>query len=452
MSILRHLFVAVIYAAAAAAVALALPRAFPAMGIELSLVVGGVVLLGFALLHEAFSRQEEQGRLADELHDLRLAHGEVMRELTRAREEATRIHEALDGFRGGRNSKNMQEDFNKVVAEVRLLQSLVEQLSSQPGHPHSIVPDPQEPPGQPTTGQPTTGQPPPGQLPMGADDAGGAVSGLPPFLIDRGDADSGASRSLAPVARDLDDGAILQIIEDGLRRDRVDLVLQPIVSLPQRKRKFFEAFTRIRADDDSIIVPEQYIAIAEREGLITAIDNMLLFRCVQLLRKTQGKNGNVGFFCNISPYTLADRAFFGEFVEFMSENAELAPNLIFEFAQATIANRDDDIRGQLARLARMGFRFSMDQVASLSLDYSALADQRFKFVKIEAEILLRAFATPSPALDIQVLDLKRSLERHGIDLIVEKIESEPMLLDVLDFQIDFGQGYLFGEPRESETA
>ena len=43
---------------------------------------------------------------------------------------------------------------------------------------------------------------------------------------------------MAPVANDLDDTAILQIIQDGLRQDRVDLVLQPIVSLPQRKRKF----------------------------------------------------------------------------------------------------------------------------------------------------------------------------------------------------------------------
>ena len=70
-----------------------------------------------------------------------------------------------------------------------------------------------------------------------------------------------------------------------------------------------------------IILPEQYISIAEREGLITAIDNMLLFRCVQLLRKTQGPSKNVDFYCNISPYSLADLGFFREFVEFMSDHA-----------------------------------------------------------------------------------------------------------------------------------
>jgi cyclic-di-GMP phosphodiesterase TipF (flagellum assembly factor) len=43
--------------------------------------------------------------------------------------------------------------------------------------------------------------------------------------------------------------------------------------------------------------------------------------------------------------------------------------------------------------------------------------------------------------------LKGALDREAMDLIVEKIETEEMLLDLLDLNIDFGQGYLFGEPR-----
>ncbi|MSO89425.1 MAG: EAL domain-containing protein [Rhodospirillaceae bacterium] len=50
----------------------------------------------------------------------------------------------------------------------------------------------------------------------------------------------------------------------------------------------------------------------------------------------------------------------------------------------------------------------------------------------------------------KVLALKAALDRHGIDLIVEKVESEKTLVELLDFQIDFGQGYLFGEPRVSK--
>ena len=185
-----------------------------------------------------------------------------------------RIHEALGGFVGPKTSNALRKDVEKIAAEVQLLQSLVDQLrgARQPALRAETLPVPAaaEPPDQTA------------------------------IVVRGGDQD----------AHGLDDTAILQIIQDGLSRDRVELALQPIVSLPQRKHRFFEAFTRIRADDGSFIVPDQYIGIAEREGLITAIDNMLLFRCVQLLRKMQGKIRNVGFFCNISPHTLADQKFF----------------------------------------------------------------------------------------------------------------------------------------------
>ena len=48
----------------------------------------------------------------------------------------------------------------------------------------------------------------------------------------------------------LDDAAILDIVREAIDTDRVDLYLQPIVSLPQRKHRFYECFSRIRDRDD----------------------------------------------------------------------------------------------------------------------------------------------------------------------------------------------------------
>ena len=46
------------------------------------------------------------------------------------------------------------------------------------------------------------------------------------------------------------------------------------------------------------------------------------------------------------------------------------------------------------------------------------------------------------------------LDSFAIDLVADHIESETMLLELLDMHLDFGQGYLFGEPRiaRAETA
>ncbi len=51
---------------------------------------------------------------------------------------------------------------------------------------------------------------------------------------------------MPPVAEGLDEQEILDLVREGLRENAVELALQPIVSLPQRKRRFFECFSRVR--------------------------------------------------------------------------------------------------------------------------------------------------------------------------------------------------------------
>src|SRR3546814_77306 len=165
---------------------------------------------------------------------------------------------------------------------------------------------------------------------------------------------------LPPVAQGLDEAAVLEIARQALRDDRIDLVLQPIVLLPQRKRRYYECFSRLRTSDGYMILPEQYIALAEREGIIAAIDNMLLIRCIQLVRKMQYRSEKLDFFCNISSHTLGDDAFFGDFVAFLESNRDLSKHLIFEFSQNDYAAWDSGAAPYLRRLADLGCRSSLD--------------------------------------------------------------------------------------------
>ena len=73
-----------------------------------------------------------------------------------------------------------------------------------------------------------------------------------------------------PIIADADEATVLEIVREGLRNNRVDLFVQPIVSLPQRKHRHYECFSRIRAGDGHMITPEQYLAIAEREHALAA--------------------------------------------------------------------------------------------------------------------------------------------------------------------------------------
>ena len=250
-----------------------------------------------------------------------------------------------------------------------------------------------------------------------------------------------------PTTRRIGNDEMLSIIEEGIRADRIELYLQPIVTLPQRKRVFYECFSRIHGESGEIIAPEQYIPVAERAGLVSAIDNLLLFRCVQLVRRARRDHLNVQFFCNISNTSLTDVDFFQDFVDFLAQNRGLADSLIFEFDQSAIAEPSYETQVNLQRLGALGFRFSMDQVNDLNLDLSNLSGLGFKYVKANAHLIHEYTDGDPPRLDMRAF--KGALDRYAMDLIIEKIETEDMLLDLLELKIDFGQGYLFGEPRAS---
>ena len=242
-----------------------------------------------------------------------------------------------------------------------------------------------------------------------------------------------------------DDAEILTFLDRAVKEDRVQLFIQPTVRLPQRIPAFYECFSRITDNEGNIIRPEQYLPVSDAAGLTAALDNLLLFRCIQLVRQTRREQPNILFFCNISNKTLTDIEFFTDFIDFMANNTQLASSLVFEFSQQTIEDSTFEIQTNLKRLAGLGFRLAVDQLKDLNFDLSTLSGKGFKFIKIDAH-LLHEVAKGEDAL-INMNSLKGAMDRQAMDLIVEKIETEEMLVELLDLNIDFGQGYLFGEPK-----
>src|SRR6185436_16059312 len=129
---------------------------------------------------------------------------------------------------------------------------------------------------------------------------------------------------------------LLEAIRSSLEENRVDLYLQPIVSLPQRKLRYYEALSRLRDKDGQVIMPAQYMQVAGRAGLMSVVDNLLLFRCVQIVRRLAQKSRDIGIFCNISGDTLADKEFFPQFLDYMRANRDLAGQIVFEFSQDAV--------------------------------------------------------------------------------------------------------------------
>lgn len=393
------------YSAAAGGAAFLFSKLGPDAALAVPVLAGAVVFLGGCLMHASLTQRVRHKKAEERLDSLQRAYAFLDDELTWTRREVKAVRESLEGLaQGGKLAQN-SVSAQTMAKEMKMLKTLVGKLAAAA----------------------------PAEQPVAVAAAGGgaavpvAAEPLPVGPARRGD---GA----------VPDADVLSKVRQALRDDRIDLAIQPIVGLPQRKRRFYECFSRLTADDGTQLLPEQYIAIAEQAGLIAAIDNMQLFRCIQVVRKIQRKSQDLGFFCNISPHTLADEDFFGDFIDFLEDNAELAPNLIFEFSQADFATHGPVETRHLDRLAMLGCSFSLDRIENFDLDAAALARRQVRYVKLDSRRLIDGGMETFKAL-------KAALDASKVRLIAEKIEEEETLVELLDYSIDFGQGYLFGEPR-----
>src|SRR4029077_14685408 len=113
---------------------------------------------------------------------------------------------------------------------------------------------------------------------------------------------------------------MLAAVRGAIEANRIDLHLQPIVTLPQRKVRFYEAMSRLRTQSGDMISAADFISQAEAGGLMPKIDNLVVFRSVQVLRRLLLKNREVGVFCNLSVATLTDAVVFPQLLEFLDAN------------------------------------------------------------------------------------------------------------------------------------
>jgi cyclic-di-GMP phosphodiesterase TipF (flagellum assembly factor) len=255
---------------------------------------------------------------------------------------------------------------------------------------------------------------------------------------------AGALSAKSVVFGGLDRDAIVAAVAGAINDQRIDLYLQPIVTLPQRKVRYYEAMSRLNAGNGDIVAAGDFLAYAEAGSLMPKLDGLCVLRCVQLVRRLLLKNRDVGLFCNLSMATLTD-AGFPQLLELIDANRAIAPSLVFEFSQNAVRGMGPIEHESLAALAERGFRFSMDNLVDLRVEPRELTARGFRFVKASASLLLNR--VNSASANIHAADFSDLLGRFGIDLVADRIESESTVVDLLDYDVRFGQGFLFSTPR-----
>ena len=290
------LSLSVFFACATLSAALALFTGWP-----VAILSGIVGFISVQQIAAGFARRRDKRTVARELAHLRKSHLEFETALHETRMRLSDL--------GGLIEERTSTQSKKIVAELKVLETLMRDFAGKISRTAAAVPAPAQ-------------------------------------KAQRGP----ASAYLNTLG---EKGELLETIRSSLEENRVDLYLQPIVSLPQRKLRYYEALSRLRAGNGDVIMPAQYMQVAGAAGLMSVVDNLLLFRCVQIVRRLTQKNRDIGIFCNISGETLADKEFFPQFIDYMQTNRDLAGQIIFEFSQDAVLQAGIEGEKNLTSLATM---------------------------------------------------------------------------------------------------
>jgi cyclic-di-GMP phosphodiesterase, flagellum assembly factor TipF len=420
------IFIAICMVLVAASLGLALYSVAGISGTESAIVA--LTALTFLILYNAVSmRLRDRSDVGGQIADLSRGTADLARQVA----EFGRRLAAIEGRIASANSTN-SDRIQSVVGEINELGGLVKQLAATVSAHEDLLATGAPAPAPVAKPEPKA----PIEFAAITEDRTAATPALP------------ATPRPAPVveaAGGRNQAQVLATLRNAIDENRIDIFLQPMVTLPQRKVRFYEAVTRVRDERDQLIAAEEFIGIAEASGLIGRIDNMVMLRCVQVLRRLMVRNKDVGVFCNVAASTLGNSTTFAQCLDFLEANRALAPSLVLEFKQSTFRNLGPAETENLAALAQRGFRFSIDHVTDLRIEPRELADRGVRFIKVPAALLLDPKRASTS--DIHPSDLSDLLGRFGIDLIAERIEGERAVVDLLDYDVRFGQGFLFAPPR-----
>lgn len=267
-----------------------------------------------------------------------------------------------------------------------------------------------------------------------------ADTAAPPPLVVR--------RSVAPPPLPVPDrDPRLAMIADALRRERVDVMLEPILGLGDRRAQHFEVTVRLNVNGDACDID---IPGVRGAGLLPLFDAIKVERSARISWRMEDRGKTGSLFSGMSGESLVNDRFLNRFADTYRQGETLSSRLVLSFTQRDLRTFSELHWATIGDMKELGFRFCLEDVTDLDLDFETLADKGFSFVKLDAPVFLEGLQVANGAAAnalIPPADICRHFSELRLTIIVGAITDEQQSADVAACGAVLGQGALFGGPR-----
>ncbi|TGE31661.1 EAL domain-containing protein [Desulfosporosinus sp. Sb-LF] len=237
---------------------------------------------------------------------------------------------------------------------------------------------------------------------------------------------------------------ILQI-NAALKENRFTLYFQPVFKMDGTTIIHYEALLRMIDLEGGLILPNDFLPIAERFGLMSQIDRWVVDSAIEIL----GKHPDLSIFVNISASSLGDIELL-KFIEGRIEKSDLQPFRIgFEITE-TAAIRDlDQAEHWIKRLKLMSCKFALDDFGVGFLTFTHLQRLPVDYLKLDGTFIRNLDTSPTNNALVQAINAVA--HALGKATIAEYVENEDIWTILRELGIDYGQGYFLGKPLPFNT-
>lgn len=242
----------------------------------------------------------------------------------------------------------------------------------------------------------------------------------------------------------VNDFNLLEELRGALIERRLVPFYQPIVELATDEIVGFEALARWPHDTRGLVAPDEFITLAEDNGLIVDLGQQMRLRaCRQLVEWQRATNRpSLEMHVNVSVHELNYSDFVTSTILMIEESRVDPRTIIFEITESSLAN-NAEIMAVLRGVNALGIRWSVDDFGTGYSSLSYLRHFPINSMKIDRSFVIESETSKGAAMVKSIIDLARVLELSTIAEGIESIEQRDL---VIALGGERGQGYLWSRP------
>ncbi|MGB0683964.1 MAG: EAL domain-containing protein [Magnetovibrionaceae bacterium] len=233
-----------------------------------------------------------------------------------------------------------------------------------------------------------------------------------------------------------------------------DFVLhyQPIIDRDSGKPAYFEALVRWRKADGSLVGPDDFIQLAEENGLINPIGEWVLWNALEEAARWQNAQGSdaPGISVNLSSRQFQKANIAALVTRHLGETGLNPEKLILEITESLLLAKDDIIIQQLEALRSQGIGIAVDDFGTGYSSISYLKRFPISILKIDKTFVS---GLPENAEDRSLVrGISQMADGMHLKVVAEGVETDDQLAFLHKLGCRFTQGYLHGKPAERAEA